>query len=334
MEAAQFMPMVAPGSIASLFGQFLAGGTFQADTIPLPTELGSVQVTVNGVGAPLYFVSNGQINFQIPYGTPVGTANVVVNRNGVVGPAEPVQVRAYVPAAFQNAGEPIVVAHGSGQLVGAANPAMAGQIVTVFMNGFGTLDNPPATGAAAPLDPLARTIAVPRVTLGDQEVTVYYAGLTPGLVGLGQLDLGLPRELPGSLRKTLPLKIDFDGFAAPVDELAVALPEPTAPDVGIEITNVTPNPVLPGDSFRVDYTVLNPTGYAGEAEVTFYLRLGSTFTTLAVLTVELSGVDLALSRELLIRGTTFPGSYELYGAVEIPGDGNSANDVFLFAERS
>lgn len=333
-EAAQYMPMAAPGSIATLFGQFLAGGTFQADTIPLPTELGSVQVEVNGVPAPLYFVSNGQINFQIPFETQTGTANVVVIRNGVEGPAEPIQVKDYVPAAFknQNTGEAIVVENATGQLISAQNPAVAGQIVRVYMNGYGVLDHPPATGAASPSDPLARTAAVPRVTLGDQDVTVYYAGLTPGLVGLGQLDLGLPAELPGSLRKTLPLTIDFDGFVAPLEDLPVELPAPAAPDVGIEITNVTPQSVLPGGSFRVDYTLRNPTGYTGEATVSFFLRLDNTYTTLERFTAELSGVDLALSRELMIRDTMFPGSYELQGSVEIAGDGNSANDVFVVAE--
>jgi hypothetical protein len=200
------------------------------------------------------------------------------------------------------------------------------------MDGFGALDNPPATGAAAPADPLARTVTVPQAMLGDQQATVYYAGLTPGLVGLGQLDLGLPAELPGSLRKTLPLKIDFGGFSAPVEELPVVLPEPAAPDVGIEITNVTPQSVLPGGMFRVDYTLQNPTGYSGEAEVVFYLGLASSFATLDRFTVELSGVDLALSRELTVGGSLFPGSYDLYGQVEIPGDGNSANDVFVAAE--
>ena len=167
----------------------------EASDIPLPLELGGVRVEVNGVPAPLFFVSSGQINFQIPFETQLGQASVVVIRDGVSSQPETVEVKAYVPAAFKNpaTGEAIVVASGSAQLISADNPAVAGQIVTVFMDGFGLLDNPPGTGAAAPVDPLARTIAVPRVTLGKQEVTVYYAGLTPNLVGLGQLDLGPAR---------------------------------------------------------------------------------------------------------------------------------------------
>ncbi len=243
-------------------------------------------------------------------------------------------MNAYTPAAFKNpaTGEAIVVINGTSRLINAENPAVAGQILTVFMNGYGTLDNPPATGAASSADPLARTVAVPRVTLGGQEVTVYYAGLTPGLVGLGQLDLGLPSELSESFQSTLPLSIDFDGFAAPVEDLPVDLPAPPGPDVGIEITNVAPRSIFPGGSFEVEYALRNLSGYEGEAEVIFFLQLGNTATTLARFTVELTGFDLALSRELTTFRTMFPGSYTLQGQVEIPGDSDPSNDRFTVEE--
>ncbi len=163
-------------------------------------------------------------------------------------------------------------------------------------------------------------------------MTVFYAGLTPGLVGLGQLDLGLPTVLPEGLESTLPLRIDFDGFAAPIEDLPVELPAPPAPDVGIEITNIAPQPIFPGDSFRVDYMLVTPTGYAGDAEVVFFLQLDNSSATLESFTVELTGVDVALSRELMTRETTFPGSYIFVGSVKIPGDGNPSNDNFAVAE--
>ncbi len=333
-EAAQFLHMVAPGSIATAFGENFADDSFEADSIPLPLELGGVRVEVNGVPAPLYFVSAGQINFQIPFETQLGEASVVVFHDGVASAAETVEVKSYVPAAFKNAatGEAIVVIAGSAQLIDAEHPAVADQALTVFINGFGLLDNPPATGAASPVDPLARTIAIPRVRLGDQEVTVYYAGLAPGYVGLGQLNLGLPANLPEGTGSALPLSIDFDGSTAPIENLPVVLPAPPAPDVGIEITNVTPSSIFPGDSFRVDYTLATPTGYVGEAEVTFFLQLANSYTTLEHFTVELTGVDVALSRDLTTHETMFPGSYSLQGEVSIPGDGNPSNDNFTLEQ--
>jgi len=49
-EAAQFMQMVAPGSIATVFGANFAGGIFKADSIPLPLQLGGVQEPGDGRG--------------------------------------------------------------------------------------------------------------------------------------------------------------------------------------------------------------------------------------------------------------------------------------------
>jgi uncharacterized protein (TIGR03437 family) len=68
----------------------LAGGTAAATTIPLPSSLLGNSVTVTdsaGVArpAPLYFVSAGQINFEIPAGTAAGTATVTIqNQNGTI----------------------------------------------------------------------------------------------------------------------------------------------------------------------------------------------------------------------------------------------------------
>ena len=75
---------VSVGDIGAIFGsQFAANGTFAtASNVPLATTLGSTQVLVNGVPAPLFFVSPGQINFQVPYslnGSAVNTVQVVAN---------------------------------------------------------------------------------------------------------------------------------------------------------------------------------------------------------------------------------------------------------------
>ena|SRR5579872_435355 len=64
---------IAPGSIASLFGQNLAATTASASGFPLPTTLAGTSLTVNGVAAPLFYVSPDQINFQMPSATDYGT---------------------------------------------------------------------------------------------------------------------------------------------------------------------------------------------------------------------------------------------------------------------
>jgi uncharacterized protein (TIGR03437 family) len=81
---------LAAESIISVYGVDLASVTVAATTLPLPTSLDGNTVTVTdsaGVArpAPLYFVSPGQINFEIPLGTAAGTATVTIqNQNGTI----------------------------------------------------------------------------------------------------------------------------------------------------------------------------------------------------------------------------------------------------------
>lgn len=60
---------------------------------------------------------------------------------------------------------------------------------------LGPTDLPVATGAAAPLDQLARPAAPVVVTLGSQPITPLFLGLTPGSVALAQLNLKLDDNL-------------------------------------------------------------------------------------------------------------------------------------------
>ena len=65
VDAAQFQPVLSRGGIGSIFGSNLADGIAGASDTPLPTELAGVRVEINGVLAPLFFVSPNQFNFQI-----------------------------------------------------------------------------------------------------------------------------------------------------------------------------------------------------------------------------------------------------------------------------
>jgi uncharacterized protein (TIGR03437 family) len=70
---------VTPGDVVALFGQQLDTNVGVAGPPPLLTSLADATgVTVNGEAAPLYYASPGQINFQMPMDTPLGTARVQV----------------------------------------------------------------------------------------------------------------------------------------------------------------------------------------------------------------------------------------------------------------
>lgn len=199
VDAAKFSAMLAPGGLASLFGVELAGGIAAASSLPLPTTLAGVRIQVNGVDAPLLFVSPKQINFQTPFETPTGgTVSVVAFLDGQQSSSQPTAVADFAPGVFTNTvtGEPIVQRHPDGALISAQNPAKPGDVLIIFATGMGGLDNPPTTGEAALASPLATATTLPTVTIGGVEVTVLFAGLTPGFAGLAQINLQLPEGLP------------------------------------------------------------------------------------------------------------------------------------------
>ena len=84
---------VAAGSIASVFGSNLASAAAGARVVPLPTLLGDAKVTLNGIAAPLFYVSPGQINFQVPWELAgQSEASLTVTVGGLMSAAQTVKL--------------------------------------------------------------------------------------------------------------------------------------------------------------------------------------------------------------------------------------------------
>ena len=201
-----FKPILAPGAIASLFGSQLAGATpTSAASLPLGTTLGGVQVFVNNVPAPVYFTSTGQINFEVPQSAQPGTAQVSVSYNGQQGNTVTTTIQARAPRILRlGVGDYAIIVNQDGSFPMPAtagfnsHPAKIGDVLTMYCIGLGVTSPAVADGAAAPAaEPLART-PTPVVTFGGgftgipTQGVVYYSGLTPGFVGLYQVNVGIP----------------------------------------------------------------------------------------------------------------------------------------------
>jgi uncharacterized protein (TIGR03437 family) len=218
VSAAGFTSGTTRGSIATIFGTFLASGTESASTVPLPTTLGNVQVSVNGVRAPLFYVSPKQINFQVPFEAPLqGTASVTVIRDGVSSSTATIALAPYAPAVFtysrsSNTIDPIIVHATTNQVVTPASPAVPGEYVMVYATGIGDLTTVPVTGNVSPSAPLAAANATATATIGGAQAPVSFAGLTPGAIGLAQFNVQVPGSLPAG--STAPLVISFNGAAS------------------------------------------------------------------------------------------------------------------------
>ena len=61
------------------------------------------------------------------------------------------------------------------------------------------------TGMPAPMSPLASALTAPVVTLGSANLSVLYAGLAPGEIGVYQINVKVPANVPLGL--SIPLKI-------------------------------------------------------------------------------------------------------------------------------
>jgi uncharacterized protein (TIGR03437 family) len=175
---------MAPGSLNYVTGTNL-GPSATESTIPLPRNLSNTFVAVEGVRAPLVSTSAGQIEIQSPWDIPVGDAAVVVSVSGVMSNSLVSQMQTTAPAILG-------VTHADGSAVDAASPMNPGETVVVYMIGLGLVNATVADGEASPANPVASTISVPQISLANTPLTISFSGLTPGLIGIYQVNVAAP----------------------------------------------------------------------------------------------------------------------------------------------
>ena len=209
---------LAPGSIISIYGSNLAAAPTPS-TAPLGTNLGNTSVVIGGTYAPLYYVSPGQINAQVPFGlTPGNQYQVIVVANGIptATPAT-IQLTPAVPgiAAFATSdtglfsqGEIIAQHAADYSLVTQASPAVPGESLIFYLAGLGATDNPVGTGQPASANPLSHPLAPVTLTLNGSVLPTEFVGLTPTAVGLYQVDFQVPVGTPSG---NLPLVVSQSG---------------------------------------------------------------------------------------------------------------------------
>jgi uncharacterized protein (TIGR03437 family) len=187
-----------PGNIVQIYGSGLAGQVGAPSVLPLPTQVNGTSVIIGGVSAPIYYVSPGQINAQIPFELSAGNEyQVIVNANGALTTPQPIQLTPAVPAILQFNSGAVVAQHQDGSLILDASPATPGENVVIYLTGLGATDINVPSGTASPSNPLANVVDQPVLTLNGTTIPTSFAGLTPTLVGLYQINFQVPQGLPG-----------------------------------------------------------------------------------------------------------------------------------------
>lgn len=203
---------VAVGSIVSIFGRNLATTTQSASSFPLPTALAGTSVTVNGIAAPIFFVSPNQINLQLPTRYPASSlgADMVVTTSAGASDTFPLVLALgegfgifTLDGSGCGRGEVFNVAdEGSVSLNSPSNSASPGDFISVYGTGLVGFLNPPPDGNSASSDPLSLAVnwsvyagifdlaaPFPSNSLSPR---VSWAGRAPGFVGLDQINVRIP----------------------------------------------------------------------------------------------------------------------------------------------
>ncbi|MCC6361945.1 MAG: VCBS repeat-containing protein [Bryobacterales bacterium] len=200
VEGATFRPgQIAPGSWFTIRGTNLSDGKYQPSATPLPQQLGGTVVTVNGQVARLNYVGPDQINAEMPPEMPVGPARVVVTTKAGSSKSATVQIVPAMPEIFQYGVNRAVAQNASDYTLNGPNNAVpAGGSLVVYFTGGGLVNGDRRTGVPAASTTLMQTKLATTVTIGGQQVGVAFSGLTPGSIGLYQVNITVPTNLsPG-----------------------------------------------------------------------------------------------------------------------------------------
>ncbi len=198
---------LAPGTIIEIYGASLAGGALEAklENGRLPEAVNDVAVIFGSKRLPLYYVSAGQINAQIPMDAGADQLLPLVVRSGTS-----LSVPVRVPIISQ---QPGLLAYDDSRLKGhdesfallsATNPARRGRPIVLYLVGMGITSPAVVSGAVSPGSPLAALPSQPKVTFAGKAAQILFAGLTPGFVGLYQVNVVVPADVtPGELEVVL-----------------------------------------------------------------------------------------------------------------------------------
>ncbi len=228
---------LASESIVALFGASLASSTQIAASAPLPVSLGGTTVTVrdsanNEKLAPLFFVSEGQINFLMPSGLANGEAAIIAANpdghvaRGIAG------IAPVAPAMFS--------ANANGHEVAAAVILRVKADGSQSYEPVATFDRAQNKFVAAPIDlgpdlgnasdqvflvaygtgiRFRSSLGSVTAKIGGVDSQVLFAGPASGFFGLDQVNVRLPRNLIG--RGEVDFDLVADGQAANVLKLRI-----------------------------------------------------------------------------------------------------------------
>ncbi len=220
VNAADGTQPVAPGGLITVYGQQMSPVNVATQQIPLPTALGDSCLSINGAPVPLLFVSSQQINAQLPFNV-AGNATLTIHTPGGISNNYLFSVQSAAPSVFQTGtagpltGLATIVRADNNQFVTPTNPIHGHDTVVIYLTGMGPTLPSVDAGLPGPSNPLAAAMISPSVTLGGSSLSVLYAGLVPGEVGVYQINATVPGIVTAGM--SVPLTITQGGASTTVN---------------------------------------------------------------------------------------------------------------------
>jgi uncharacterized protein (TIGR03437 family) len=330
VNAASFLgETLSPDVISALFGNFQTqtGNAVVASTQPLPTTLGGMKVNIGGTDAPLFFVSNGQVNFRVPSNVPDGLATITVTNANATTRSGVVSINRAAPglftADFSGRGPaiglsttdgitftPLTNANGTERIVDPGTRQRPTYLVF-----FGTgLRN---ARAENPGDANGVAEAV-QATIQGVPATVAYAGRHPDFEGLDQINVILPPELAGLGRLTVRLVVNGQPS------------NPVTVQVGGQTPTVNFQPIAFGQSINTTLSADDQVLAAPDGSTYFFDAYR--FTAVATTTLAADVRSQLFDASVLLYRRNANGTLDLIAADDNLGglgDGNVANSNAL-----
>jgi len=210
-------PLVAPGGLVTVMGQGLADITAVSQNQPYPTQLGDTQLFLDNTPMALLYVSDGQINAQVPYGlavdynSAVNAVHQLTVRNNVA-----LSIPVYVSFAPAQPGILTLTANGQGQgyiytvqsngqevLADMSAPAGPGDTIDIYCTGLGIVQPSVQLGTTPTPPPLPSALNSVAVTIGGVPATVNSANLSDSYVGQYRVLATVPSGIPAGLQQVV-----------------------------------------------------------------------------------------------------------------------------------
>ena len=190
---------VAPGEAIAIYGLHLGpttpiSATFNAAGF-LPTSLGGVQVRINGISAPLLYVSDTQINAVAPVELAGGSTTLQVSQGDAPLPDFRIVTDLTAPQVFRHPDGTAFAINEDGTVNSLTNRAKVGSTISIWATGTGYF--PGADGQLASGPQLFCTCEINSL-IDHSSVPVPYSGAAVGMVnGVVQIKFQITSQTVG-----------------------------------------------------------------------------------------------------------------------------------------